>query len=147
MELKIYDPIRELFLKSRILFIIEGCYYCRMYKSFIGRININLPVNKRIELIDCSDYHDNKIRTDKRIELFMKYYEGSYPTLFIDGGIIRGANSVEELKAWLKGRLKDEFLTYENMDVEVFDKMESLTFDKYCIYKIEGGKKVLRCFG
>lgn len=135
---KIYDPERTIFLNSRILFIIDGCPYCRMYYNFIGTVNKNLPWNKKIDIVNCTQYHDNQILTDNRIPLFFKYYGGSYPALFINGGIIRGANSTEELKAWLYSRLYDEFIIDEKLSIEIGGVESPLMFDKKCHFKKKG---------
>ena len=45
----------------------------------------------------------------------MKYYEGTYPSVFLDGGVIIGANSLPELVAWFKTRLEDDFIIQEEI--------------------------------
>ena len=126
MPLKIFDPKRELLLKSRLLFTINDCEHCKLYLRFIQRINAKLPLDKRITVINCSNYHDYDIIDDRRIPIFINYYGGSYPTLFINGGIIKGANSQAELEAWIKARLEYDFVLEEDL--------EDLTFNKQCKY-------------
>jgi thiol-disulfide isomerase/thioredoxin len=146
MTLKIFDPYRELLLNSRLLFTVDFCHYCRMYLGVIERINANLPVNKRIELINCSYYHDYGIVTDPRIPIFLKYYEGSYPTLFINGHCLRGANSSEEIVAWLKSRLKEEFIIGEDMYTDSGQGLLPLTFDKKCQFIKKGlWRRKIKC--
>ena len=123
--MKIFDPRRELLLKSRILFTINGCEYCKHYLRFIQAVNSKLPMNKRISVVNCTNYHDYGIVDDRRIPIFLEYYQGSYPTLFINGGIIRGANSQEELEAWVKARLEEDFVLGEDF---------GFTFEKECHY-------------
>lgn len=101
--------MREIFLNSRILFVVEHCPYCKIWKQFVERINISLKIEKRISVIDCTAYHEYGIVEDERILLFMQYINGSYPVLFIDGRRKDGTNSRTEAEAWLRSKLFDDF--------------------------------------
>ena len=140
MNLKIFDPRRELLLNSRLLFTINDCEFCRLYHRFIQSVNAKLKPNKRITVINCSNYHDYNITDDRRIPIFIEYYKGSYPTLFINGGIIRGANSQAELEAWIKSRLEEDF--------EIPEDLGNTTFDSECRYvKKKWFGRILECQG
>jgi len=119
--MKISNPTREILLKSRILFTMDGCSHCRHYMRFIQTINAKLPYNKRIAVINCSNYHDYGIVEDQRIKIFIEHYKGSYPSLFIDGTLVSGSNSREELYAWLMSRLDLDFITNEDTERFMFN--------------------------
>ena len=136
--IKITPKNHELFSKARILFKIRSCGYCRLYDEFIETINAKLPIGKRITIIDCTDYHDFKIITDSRIPIFEKYIEGSYPCLFIDGIRIQGSNSREELEAFVKSLLSEDFIINEDLVIEVEDKDYPIQFNQDCHYEKKG---------
>ena len=48
----------EVFRKARVVFTIEGCPECRIYKSILQDFNSRLPVDKRVLMVDCTRYHD-----------------------------------------------------------------------------------------
>jgi len=133
--MKLMSPKRSMFMNARLLFVIEGCPYCRLYKSFIEEVNQKLDIRKRIKLVDCTLYHSQRIVTDSRIPLFFEYYKGIYPTLFLNGGIIRGANTNEELVAWIKSRLTDDFTIPEDKYLKVNGKEIPLTHEQSCKFK------------
>lgn len=103
----------ELFQKCRILFTIRFCNHCKIYNQVLEKINFKLPIDKRIQIIDCTKYHDFEIVDNPLISIFAKYIDGSYPTLFFEGEVVRGANSKEELEAWLYNRLYNDFIIEE----------------------------------
>ena len=73
---------------------------------------MKLPINKRIEPINCTRYNNYGIVTDQRILLFSKHFEG-FPALFIDGIKIEGANSRIELESFLTGIVGKDFINPE----------------------------------
>ena len=103
----------DLFKHARILFTIRFCPHCKIYNQVLERINIKLPLHKRIAIIDCTKYHDFEIVDNPLISVFAKHINGNYPTLFFEGEVIRGANSKEELEAWLYNRLYNDFIVEE----------------------------------
>jgi len=96
--------IHPLLTKGRVLFIRDGCDYCKKWDKFIYKLNTELKLNKRIKIIDCTNYHNHGIIDNPIIKLFENFLE-EYPTLFFEGEIKRGVNSVLECKAWLITRL------------------------------------------
>lgn len=97
----------ELFRKYRVLFYKDGCRHCRLL-YFIQRMNGKLPVHKRIKMIECSLYDLYKIPTDPLQVLFSGLFSG-YPTTFIDGEKIDGANSTIESEEYYKSLLEEDF--------------------------------------
>ncbi len=125
---------RKLFLNNRVLFVRSNCPHCKIWLTFIERINMNLPIEKRIRVIDCKKLEDFGIIEHPLIRAYKKYIEG-YPTMFIDGQKIDGANTREEMEAYLKGRLFNEFIVTPNMTVIADGKEFDLLFRKQCQFK------------
>ena len=73
-----------LFRKARILFVIDNCGYCQIYKQIIETINSKLKFSQRIKVVNCSKLAMFNIIDLPLIESFNKYIEG-YPTLFFEG--------------------------------------------------------------
>lgn len=120
------------------MFVITGCYHCLIYKEFIDRFNLKMPLNKRIQIINCDSYYDFGVPEHPLIEVFAEYLEGTFPTLFFEGLIVRGANTREELEAFLRGLTHQDFVNKEP---------NSNIFNKTCKYIKEGFfKNKLECY-
>ena len=128
---------REIFMRTRVLFTINGCHHCHIWSEVVERYNTKMPLSKRIRVVDCTKYYDFNIITDPIIRLYSKFIKGNYPTLFFEGEKVDGANSREEVEAWLLTRLFDDFIVDEN---------NSAMFNKDCQYQdtIFGRKPVCR---
>jgi len=124
-----YD--RELFMKSRILFIRSKCPFCGKWLEFIERLNLNLPIDKRIKVVNCAKFDEFGIVDHPLILKYRKYIDG-YPLLFFEGQKISGANSREELEAFIKVKMSDDFLNGVDF---MTDKGTSILFDKSCSFK------------
>lgn len=124
---------RELFMKTRVLFTVENCQYCRVWKEVIGKINSNLPVEKRIINIDCTKYHSYGLIENSLIRAYRKYL-GSYPTLFFEGRKVEGANTKIELLAFLNSFLKNDHIIPPDMITFIDGKPVNLLFEKNCKY-------------
>lgn len=132
----ITNPKKELLEKSRVLFVKNGCPYCRLYYYFIEELNFNLPIEKRIKVINCSSYEQFGVAESYLIEIFAPYFN-SYPTLFIDGRKVSGSNTLEELESWCKSYLSKDFIIPEN---------NNFYFDaKQCHFIQKGFKKEVVC--
>ncbi|MDP2337939.1 MAG: hypothetical protein Q8N05_16135 [Bacteroidota bacterium] len=96
--------------KCRILFVVDRCPHCRIYKDFIERYNVLVPITKRIKVIDCTNFHDFKMVNDNPlIKVFQKYLNGSYPVLFFEGFRIDGATSRTEAEIVIRTLMEDDF--------------------------------------
>ena len=113
-------------LKHRILFYIQGCEHCLIYKKIIGNYNMRLPVNKQIHLINCTLYHDWGIIEHPLIRVYKKYLNDTYPTLFFEGIKINGASSIVETEAFLRKLVEEDFIVKE---------YNEFSFKKNCYYK------------
>lgn len=109
----IINPKREILQKSRVLFIKDGCPHCGKYYPFIEKANMNLPVEKRIKVINCTSYEQFGVAESYLIGIFTPYFN-AYPTLFIDGLKVSGSNSVPETQAWVYSYLSRDFITPED---------------------------------
>lgn len=116
------------FNNSRVAFIIQRCPHCRTLCEFIERINMKLPFNKRIDVIDCTQFQNFGIINDQRILLYSKHFDG-YPCIFLGNQRIPGTNTREEIEAFLNAYLKDEFIIGESNE---------FIFDKECEIKRKG---------
>ncbi len=116
---------RELFMNSRIIFTINFCDRCAIWLEFVERFNLNMPPEKRINIINCSKWQETGISDNPLINKYSKYIDG-FPTMFFEGKKISGTNSREEAEAFLKVLCLKDF----KLQVSV-----PYLFDKKCSYK------------
>jgi thiol-disulfide isomerase/thioredoxin len=109
------------YLNARILFIIDKCPHCRFYKEFIERVNLKLPFDKRIRIVDCTRYYEFGIIDNPLIIKYNKYVKGSFPVLFYRGFRLDGGNSREELEAFINTLVYNDFKLEEKNNF-LFDK-------------------------
>lgn len=123
--------INKLLTQGRVLFVEKDCIHCKLYKQFIFGLNVDLKLNKRFLIIDCTNYDQLGVMDNQIIKTFEPYFD-SYPTLFFEGEKIEGANSIEECKAWLINRLilEDDF---------IFPKTPEYlpTINSYCLFHLD----------
>lgn len=125
--------INRLLTHGRFLFIRDGCDACKKWKQFIYFLNAELKLNKRIRVIDCTNYHDYGIIDNPIIKLFDEYID-DYPTLIIEGERKVGTNSLIECKAWLKTRLFNDFIFPQEPEyLEELDRY--MMFNQKCRFK------------
>lgn len=118
---------QEIFNRRNVAFVISNCHHCRVLKSFIDRFNINLSMSDKINIVDCTKFHDLGIIDNPIIKEYNTYLKGVYPTLFIGRQMSRGANTVEEYRVFLSVRLRDKFI----LSVDILE----YTFNKECVFK------------
>ncbi|MEK6882586.1 MAG: hypothetical protein AABY22_23395 [Nanoarchaeota archaeon] len=102
----------KMFTNSRVLFVLQRCVHCRVWMEFIERINLKLPIEKRIKIVDCTYYQNYGILTDPLISLYGKHFDG-FPTLFIGSLKIVGMNSRIEAETYLNALLEEEYVNPE----------------------------------
>ena len=115
--------------KLRILYVIDKCKTCFIWKSIIHKYNIKVPIIKRIRVVDCTRYHDYGILGDASIRYLMialKEDYINYPVLLFDGRKIQGGSTREEVEAFLKT------LLYKDMIIKEDAKY---MFNKNCTYQ------------
>jgi len=132
------QQIRNFISKARILFVTDGCIRCQKWKEFIEKLNIEVPIEKRIKVITCTNYNSLGIVDYPVIKLFDKYMEGNFPFLFFEGVQLNGANSRIEVEAFIKGALNNDFIIKRN---------NPYMFNEECKYLNKGllNKKTLVC--
>ena len=126
---------QQVFNKLRLAFFVEGCLHCRTWKDFIQRINGKLPIEKRIKIIDCTEFQKYNIISDPLIVLYNKHFDG-FPCIFIGNLKISGSNSRIESETYLTALLEDEFIVSEYDDRK---------FNKECEFKKVAWKQRVVC--
>lgn len=99
---------REFYTKARILFVLNQCPICRVWLQFIGDLNVNLPIEKQIEVIEVSDYYDWGIINNPKLSAFKKFLTHSYPVLFFDGMRMDMSATRDELEAFIRTLVIEE---------------------------------------
>lgn len=130
--------LNESMRKVRLLAVIQNCSLCAKYKTFIERMNLELPMEKRIRVINSTNLNSLGVFDYGVLRVFDKFMKGSYPFLFLDGMLFNGANSSDECEAFLRAYLHKEF---------IIDRENPFLFNKNCRYEKKGifGRKVLIC--
>lgn len=118
----------EIFRKLNVCFVIDNCSRCRILCEFIERINMKLPINERIKMVNCTYYQKYNIVTDPLIILFNRFFTG-FPTIFLKGKKLDGSNTRIESEMFLKTLLQELYIIGEPNE---------FTFDKECEYKKKG---------
>jgi len=119
----------ETFRKLNVCFIVQECARCRILCEFIERINMKLPINERIRIIDCTYYQKYGIIDNPLIAIYDKSFSG-FPTIFLKNGIkINGTNTRIESETFLKTLLQDMYVIKEDNE---------FVFDKKCSYQDKG---------
>lgn len=120
--------------------VIQNCSMCAKYKDFIESLNMELPINKRIRVIDSTNLNSLGVWDYGILKLFDGYMKGNYPFLFLDGMLFSGANSQAECEAFVRAYLHKDF---------IIERENSMMFNKSCRYEKKGifGRKVLLCSG
>ena len=97
-------------MESRFLLTKKGCPFCRDAVKVINKLNLRLPLDKRIRVIDCWEFEEFGFNNIPLMKIFEKEGFDSYPFLYIDGCILEPAPTTEQLNILLKTFLKQEML-------------------------------------
>ncbi len=98
-------------VETRILMTRRSCPYCRQMIRVINKINLKLPVDKRIQIIDCWEHEEfglNNLPIINKLE--SSGLKEGYPFLFIDGCVIDNATTQEQMEILLNTFLNDDFI-------------------------------------
>jgi hypothetical protein len=87
---------------------------------------MELSWDKRIQVINCTKFHDFSLIDNPIIPLFEKYLNGAYPVLFWEGEMIQGANTEDELIQYVQTKAKNDF---------IFGKANPYLFNKECEFQ------------
>lgn len=132
---------RDFYSSIRVLFILNSCSHCREYAKFIETLNMKLPMDKKIKVVNVTNYYDFGIIDDPLIMVFKKYLEGGFPVLFFDSMRLDGSRNVEELKRFMYTLVFDELIIRDRNDYEYVKYM----YNKNCKFvdkRIFGGNLV-----
>lgn len=97
-------------MMSRFLLTEAGCPFCRDATSVITRINLRLPADKRINIIDCTNWEQFGIMDKPIMKKLEKEGFNYYPFLYLEGQIIEPAPTPEMLKKVIEVSLKEDLL-------------------------------------
>lgn len=121
------------YTEGRFLFVVDNCPHCALWKKFIRQFNMRLRPNKRIKIIDCTNYDKYGICINQIIKLYEDELEGGYPVLFIGDSRKDGAESIIECKTWLFARLFNDFIFPQRNEFLPITN-QPLLFNKSCRY-------------
>jgi len=93
----------------RLIAIRRGCEMCREWIGIVNRINMRLPRQKRIEIIDNYLWEELRISLYPILDRFDESLFNSYPLVYLDGRIVTDGIK-EVIKPYLNGFFKEEFV-------------------------------------
>lgn len=138
------NDLRNFFNNTRVIFVIDGCHHCRIWKKFIERENLNLHFSKRISVVNSTLMAEQGIYSNYLLKIFDKYIQDppnsgvySFPVLFIDGNVIRGGNTPEEAINYMRGLLYNDYI----------EEPKGYEFNKECAFRKINGQNSLFCSG
>ena len=98
-------------MKTRLLIVRKHCPYCRAMKKVISHINLRLPIENRIQIIDAWEWEqfglDNQMILKKMNKIGLA---DGFPFLYMQGVIIEPSPTTEQLKILLETYLNDEII-------------------------------------
>lgn len=129
--------INEILRKARVLFVIDFCDNCNIWKKFVERINSELKYNNRIKVINSTFYNEYGRPTHSLHTIFDSYID-AFPILFFEGARLDGTHTRIEAEAWLRSRVHNDFLVKRN---------NQFLFEKKCKYRDRGffKRRILEC--
>lgn len=97
-------------MMSRFLLTKRGCSHCRDTVRVVNRLNLRLPIDRRITIMDLWEYEEFGLKSNPLIAKFSKEGFDSYPFFYVDGIIIDITPTPEQLKILLETYLKEDFV-------------------------------------
>ena len=101
------------FIVTRFIITRRGCEICREWLRVIERVNLKMPLSKRVHVIDGFEWEEMRLKDNALIKKFEK--EGlshGYPFCYLDGMVVEPANSIL-LKTFLESYLNKDFYPWE----------------------------------
>lgn len=100
---------------ARFLLVRFKCPYCREFQKAIKLINLRLPVNRRIKIVDCMHWENYRVKLEPIMDKFSSKLFSGYPLCFItkegiEQGIILEPSDADMLKTYLNKFLEEEFI-------------------------------------
>ena len=97
-------------METRVLLIKKGCNGCREYLRVLPSINLRLPIEKKIKIIDCFEWEEFGMKSHPIMDSFNPNDFTDYPLLYLNGILITGVLFAEQLKIFLERYLKEDFI-------------------------------------
>lgn len=94
----------------RVLLIRQGCNGCKEYLRVLPKMNLRLPIEKKIEIIDCFEWEQFGLKSHPIMDKFSDKDFEDYPLLYLDGILVTGVAWAEQIKIFLEKYLKEDFL-------------------------------------
>lgn len=94
----------------RLLIVKRGCKFCKEWIKAVNRVNLKLPFERRIKIIDNYQWEELGLNFYPITNRFSKETFDSYPFCYLDGISVGQAN-FSLAKSFLNGFFKEEYLT------------------------------------
>lgn len=94
-------------MKERYLLVKNGCPHCREFRKAIRLINLFLPIDAKIQEIECSSWENYGIMINPIMSKFEKHGFNGYPYCIIDGIVVE-PSSPEIIKAHIKSLVSED---------------------------------------
>jgi len=95
---------------TRVLLIRASCNGCKEYLRVIPKINLRLPINKQIKIIDCFEWEQFGLKFHPIMDNFDRDDFQDYPLLFLNGILVTGVFMGWTIKIFLETYLKKDFI-------------------------------------
>jgi len=95
---------------TRVLLIEMGCPGCKEYLRVIPKINLRLPIDKKIQIVDCFEWEQFGFKSHPIMDNFDRDDFQDYPLLYLDSILITGVLWAEQLKIFLEKFLEKDFI-------------------------------------
>jgi len=92
----------------RFLFVKRGCKACLEFKRVIPRLNLLLPINLQIRILENWEYEVFGVKTHLIQERLTPEEFTDYPLLYMDGIIYTGGQASSIINSFLRIYLKDD---------------------------------------
>ena len=95
---------------NRFLLVKSGCSFCREFVKIVTWINLKLPIDKQIKIMDNIMFEDfGLIQYPIMNKIFKTVGEISYPFLYIDAIVVEPCQK-EMLKPFLEEFVKEDLI-------------------------------------
>ena len=95
---------------TRVLLKKQGCHFCNDAMRVINRLNLKLPLNKQIKIVDGSEWEEFGVRSKPIMDVLEDKGFNYYPFLIVDGIIVAPAPTPQILYTYLSKLLEEDFV-------------------------------------
>jgi len=95
---------------TRVLLVQSSCPGCLEYLRVVPKMNLRLPIEKRIEIIDCFEWEQFGFKSHPIMNNFSRKDFRDYPLLYLDEILVTGLMWTKKIKIFLEKYLEDDFL-------------------------------------